>query len=112
MNLMPNLYLVTRNENDHIGYDEYDSCVVCATSPEEAITIHPSFEKGNPDKVSYVYVDEQWYMIFNDGSVDTESAYNGAGWTSDIESLQVENIGQAQGAYMLGRVICSSFCAG
>jgi len=112
MNLMPNLYLITRNENDHIDHDEYDSCVVCATSPEEAITIHPSFEKGKPDKVSYSYFDGQWYMVFNDGTVDTESAYNSGGWTSDIESLQVENIGQAQGAYMLGRVICSSFCAG
>jgi hypothetical protein len=109
---MPNLYLITRNENDDAGYDEYDSCVVCATSPEEAIAIHPSTVKGDPDSVNYVYVDEMWYCVFNDGSVDTHSAYNSGGWTSDIESLTVECVGQAQGAYMLGRVICSSFNAG
>jgi len=107
-----NLYFISRPPADDIGYDEYDSCVVCATSPEEAITIHPSFHKGDPDRINYVYVDGLWYMIVNDGSVDTEHEYKGAGWTDDIESLVVENIGQAQGEYMLGRVICSSFNAG
>ena len=52
------------------------------------------------------------YMVFADGTVDTETAYNSGGWTSDLDSLKIENIGTAQGAYMLGRVICSSFNAG
>lgn len=105
---IPYLYLLTRD--DDIGYDEYDSCVVCASSPEEAIKIHPSFKVGDPDTSIYIYSGGEWYMTFDDGTVDSES-YNG-GWTSDIVSLKVENVGTAQGAYMLGRVICSSFNAG
>jgi hypothetical protein len=106
----PYLYLLTRD--DDIDYDEYNSCVVCASSPEEAIEIHPSFSKGDPDTLRYSYFDGSWYMIFADGTVDTERAWNSGGWTSDIDSLKVENVGTAQGAYMLGRVICSSFNAG
>jgi len=108
----PYLYLITRNENDHVGYDEYDSYVVCAASPEEAVKIHPSTRVGNEELARCLYFNESWYFVENNGRVDTEPADNCAGWTSDIESLSVENIGQAQGAYMLGRVICSSFNAG
>jgi hypothetical protein len=104
------LYLITRD--DEIDYDEYDSYVVCANSPEEAIKIHPSFSKGDPDTLRYSYFDGSWYMILADGTVDTERAWNSGGWTSDVDSLKVENVGTAQGAYMLGRVICSSFNAG
>jgi len=106
---MAYLYLITRD--DDIDYDEYDSCVVCASSPEEAIKIHPSFKVGDPDTLRYAYFDGSWYMVF-DGVVDTERAYSNGGWTGDIDSLKVENVGTAQGAYMLGRVICSSFNAG
>lgn len=107
-----NLYFISRPSADDIGYEEYDSCVVCAASPEEAVTIHPTTRKGDPDRVNYVYVNGHWYMTYNDGRVDAYAEYGGAGWTDDIESLVVENIGQAQGEYMLGRVICSSFNAG
>ena len=106
----PFLYLLTRD--DDIDYDEYGSCIVCASSPEEAIKIHPSFSKGNPDTLRYIYSNDFWYMIFADGTIDSECAYGSGGWTSDIDSLKVENVGTAQGAYMLGRVICSSFSAG
>lgn len=34
-----NLYLLTRK--DELTYDEYDSCVVCAETEEDAKTIHP-----------------------------------------------------------------------
>ena len=40
-----NLYFISRPSADDIGYEEYDSCVVCAASPEEAVTIHPTTEK-------------------------------------------------------------------
>jgi len=51
-------------------------------------------------------------MIFDDGTVDTEPAHGAGGWTDDLESLSVEYLGEAMGAHMLGRVLCSSFNAG
>lgn len=46
-----NLYLLTQDEND--GYDTYDSCIVAADTPEDAVLINPRNEvfgsaKGNP----------------------------------------------------------------
>jgi hypothetical protein len=106
----PYLYRISRNPDERIDYDEYDSYVVCAASPEEAVEIHPATRIGVKDSARYLYVGS-WRMVFNDGSVDSESAGN-CGWTSDLSSLVVENIGTAQGLHMLGRVLCSSFNAG
>ena len=63
------LYRVSRDSDEHIDYDEYDSYVVCAASPEEAVEIHPANRLGDPDRVSFIYVDEQWYMVFADGMI-------------------------------------------
>ena len=106
------LYRVSRPEHEHIEYDEYDNYVVCAASPEEAVKIHPATRIGVKDQVRYEMINETWRVVFNDGSVDNEPAYNSGGWVSDVESLVVENIGTAQGPYMLGRVLCASFNAG
>lgn len=38
-----NIYLLTQEENT--GYDAYDSCIVYATSVEEAINIRPDSDK-------------------------------------------------------------------
>lgn len=35
-----NLYKISRTDN--VNYDEYISCVVAASSPQEAVWIHPS----------------------------------------------------------------------
>jgi hypothetical protein len=109
-NKMPYLYLITRD--DVVDYDEYDSYVVCANSPEEAVQVHPSTKIGDPDACKFIYCNGGWYMVCEDGSVDTYPAYNSGGWTTDLDSLKVENIGTGQGAYMNGRVLCSSFNAG
>ena len=106
------LYRVSRPAHEHIDYDEYDSYVVCAASPEEAVEIHPGTKVGEKDSNRYLYHDGSWRVVFNDGTVDSEPAYNSGGWVSDVESLVVENIGTAQGPYMLGRVLCASFNAG
>ena len=106
------LYRVSRPAHEHIEYDEYDSYVVCAASPEEAVEIHPATKVGVKDQVRYEMINETWRVVFDDGTVDTEPAYNSGGWVSDVESLVVENIGTAQGPYMLGRVLCASFNAG
>lgn len=43
------LYLVSQNDNE--DYDTYDSMVVCAESPEDAMSIHPEgFEYEEPKK--------------------------------------------------------------
>jgi hypothetical protein len=111
-NMSSYLYRVSRPAHEHIEYDEYDSYVVCAASPEEAVEIHPATKVGVKDQVRYEMINETWRVVFDDGTVDTEPAYNSGGWVSDVESLVVENIGTAQGPYMLGRVLCASFNAG
>lgn len=81
---MKNLYLVKRT--DEVGYEEYDSMVVAASSEDEARTTHPDGRW-----------DEEW-----------------AGWSwvfiSDIESLSVELIGTAKDG--LDGLILASFNAG
>ena len=42
---MKNLYLVERT--DEVGYDEYDSFVVCAESEEQARSTHPDINNNN-----------------------------------------------------------------
>ena len=106
---MSYLYLITRE--DEIDYNEYDSYVVCADSAEDALQVHPSFKMGDPDALRYTYFDGSWYLV-RDGLVDAKCALGNGRWTGDIDSLKVEMVGNAQGAYMLGRVICSSFNTG
>jgi len=77
------LYLLERNEQ--VGYNEYDSCVVCAKDEEEAKTIHPS----------------------ND--TDAEDSYGT--WTTTKENIDVTLLGTALKGMKKG-VICTSFNAG
>jgi hypothetical protein len=71
-----NLYKVWRI--DDIGYDEYDSAVVCAGSEEEALATNPSEHST---------------------------------WTTSIDNLRVEYIGEAA-AWMGKGVVLTSFNAG
>ena len=43
-----NLYLLTQDVN--MGWDTYDSAIVCAESEEEAVKIHPNGEIGVADE--------------------------------------------------------------
>lgn len=79
-----NLYLLTQDENS--GYDSYDSCVVVATSPEDAILITPD--------------NSLWSDRFFDS------------WCSSPEQVTCTYIGIADGSLSEGSVICSSFNAG
>lgn len=80
-----NLYLISRNEA--IGYDEYDSAIVAAESPEDAITIHPDRQKASVPQAG----DHSW-------------AYN-------VKNIEVTLIGQATPKTKRG-VILASFNAG
>lgn len=53
---MKNLYLLERS--DYCDYDEYDSCVVCAISENEAKKIHPG-----PDNAGRF--EEAWCKLEN-----------------------------------------------
>lgn len=79
-----NLYLISRP--DRVGYDEYDSAVVCANSEGEARRIHPS-------------ENEQWT-----GVEDTYGSWVNA------NRVRVKLIGVAVEG--LDRVVCASFNAG
>ena len=76
------IYLLTQNENT--GYDTYDSCVVCAESPEDAVTITPGYNIfGKP-----------W-----------------SSWASSKDNVKCQEIGEANEGQIRG-VILSSFNAG
>lgn len=50
------LFLLTQNKNS--GYDTYDSCIVAASTPEEAVKMQP--DGGTIDDVSDGYKEYYW----------------------------------------------------
>ena len=89
-----NIYLLKQNHNR--GYDTFDSCVVIASSAEEARLIHP-----NPDLFWNGY---GWKSGPND------KWFNDRYWT-DPQNVTVEEIGTALPG-VTQKVICASFNAG
>lgn len=90
-----NLYLLTQSTN--YGYDTYDSCVVCAPSPEEAKTYHPNGNKR--------WINNQW--IYPDRP---DIKWPDTSWATP-ECVTATWIGVANTETQLG-VVISSFNAG
>lgn len=89
------LYLLKQEDNN--WYDTFDSVVVAAPSPEEAIMIHPSsFARVQSGK--FVKGDGQWISEARD-------------WAFGPSSVQLEYIGEAKEGTEAG-VILASFNAG
>lgn len=76
-----NLYLISRNEA--IGYDEYDSAIVAAESPEDAITI---------------------YLDGREASVPRAGGYS---WTYNVENIKITLIGPATPETKRGVILAS-----
>lgn len=94
---MKKLYLLSQNVNN--GYDTYDSCVVCATSEDEARTTNPGgFRKWH---------DGTWWFQFTDGKEEKGEDHT---WCLP-DDVKVEEIGEANDDVALG-VVCASFNAG
>jgi hypothetical protein len=79
------LYLLTQNE--HRGYDTYDSCVVCAKNADDAKTI-------NPDGDKFIEGNDPWNT-----------------WATKLSSISCTEIGIANKGIERG-VIVASFNAG
>ena len=91
-----NLYLLTQSENR--GYDTYDSCVVAAASPEDAVLIDP---RGD------VFGSEP-NVHFHGWKKGTARSYDS--WASSPAAVKAKLVGvAAEGVY---GVVCSSFNAG
>lgn len=88
-----NLYLLTQTEND--GYDTYDSCVVAAESPEEAVLINPRGEV---------------YRSARDGQKASGWVKGRGSWCASPEQVTVKLIGTA--AEGVRGVVIASFNAG
>lgn len=74
----------------NFGYDTYDSCVVCAKSKKDAVTIHPDGGEFN----------------------DEDLRFNKRGpWAHKIADIKCEEIGDAKANQTRG-VIVASFNAG
>jgi len=80
------LYLISRT--DQVGYDEYDSAVVCAGSEEEARLIHPS--------------------RYTEGWNGKEEEY---GTWVNADTITVKYLGEATESLSAG-VVCASYNAG
>ncbi len=85
---MKKLYLIWQNEV--IGYDTYDSAVVCAASEKEAKKVHPS-----------IHEQDRWWE--NGRSMDN--------WAPFLEHINVVYLGEANEKVDFG-VVCASFNAG
>lgn len=91
--MKPKLYLYLLKQNDEVGYDAYDSCIVAAPDQETAHMMHP-------------YQDEQ------EEAEEEERGY-GISWpirSERKEGIAVQLIGVAADDIEAG-VICASFNA-
>lgn len=99
-----NLYLISQTEN--IGYDTYDSAVVCAESEEEAKNIYPSI-------ILYEELDEKSGMRICDYDKEANQKrweeYDE--WASSPNEVRCIFLGKADEKMKKG-LICASFNAG
>lgn len=91
-----NLYLLTQDENN--GYDTYDSCVVAADSPKDAVLINPNGDLYKSDPGS----------TYDGWAKGTHLDYDT--WCSSPEQVKVKFVGVA--AEGVTGVVCASFNAG
>jgi hypothetical protein len=102
--LMNNLKLFYMTQDQERGYDTYDSCIVVAETPEEAIRINPS--------PSLVWIDDEqgWGFKYADGRLEPEYCTS---WANNIDRITVFEIGiLTEPNYTSGTVVCASFNAG
>jgi hypothetical protein len=88
------IYLLTQSSNQ--GYDTYDSCVVIASSQEEAKLMHPGHD--------HIWVGHTWKSMGNSWCFDDRT------WANP-EDISVEWIGTAP-PDATPKVILASFNAG
>lgn len=91
-----NLYLLT--DNTPGGYDTYDSCVVCAESPEEAKTYHPNGSER--------WINNKW--IYPDSP---DLNWKDTSWTTP-DNITATLIGNANTNNVIPGVVIASFNAG
>jgi hypothetical protein len=105
------LYLLSQSCNNN--YDTYDSCLVCAESEADAVTIAPDgsvFNGLDWDGIDDVYDLDDIYDL--EGSQDSYDAYisdvdNFQSWARRFESITCEEIGIANDKQKRGVVIAS-----
>lgn len=87
-----NLYFIYRTDN--IGYDQFDSAVVCAGSHDQALRVDPSTSE-------ILTAEELGAIRYRD-------------WAYSFDDVRVEYIGELSPDldYPAGYVICASYNAG
>ncbi len=91
------IYLLTQSRNR--GWDTYDSCVVVASSPDEARLMHPRGDR--------VWNGREW--AYTDGTPSMWGSERG--WAYHPDNVTVEEIGVTL-ADTAPRLVCASFNAG
>lgn len=96
-----NIYLVSQEEN--CGYDSYDSMVVVAHTPEDAIRMDPSGYREWSDR------HQSWLFLYNDGSKSPEKV---SCWANELSNIDCSLLGVAEPGNTEARVVLASFNAG
>lgn len=101
------IFKVSRPSSHYIDYDEYSSFVVVCRDAFVARRTHP---RATADLVAGGY-GSRWCAT-KEAWVDCDNEYDTYhGWTSYINELEIERIGDADPKQKLG-VVCASFRAG
>lgn len=98
-----NIYLITQ-PSSNVGYDTYDSAIVAAETPYEAVRIHPGYD--GEDR----YWDDS-IKSWRRGYGDNEPVQKSYEWIDDIEKITCQLVGKAEEGVDQG-VILASFNAG
>lgn len=96
-----NIYLISQEENT--GYDTYDSAVVIANTPEDAIRIYPSCYREWSD------AHNSWLFLYMDGSKSPEKV---SCWANELSNIDCLLLGVAEPGNTEQRVVLASFNAG
>jgi hypothetical protein len=102
---MKGLFKVSRPETEPIGWDEFDSFVCVAEDVESARRMHP--------RNHYVWNKRSggWHFRSASGDIETNRCeYHG--WTTHLNSLEIECLTTAGVELPVGRIVVSSFNAG
>lgn len=98
-----NIYLVNQKEVE--GYDTYDSMVVIAHTPEEAIRM-------DPGKQFYEWSDVHgcWLFLYSDGRKEPDRSRTC--WANELCNIDCLLLGVAEPGNTEPRVVLASFNAG
>ena len=103
------LYLYLLTQEEHKGYDTFDSCVVAAYSKDEAVKIHPFLHRFDENCLPFDNCNS--LEDFDDSEYIYKEQWKTRTWASCPKNVMCRCIGIAHDVKP-NSVVCSSFNAG